>query len=176
MARSPRTASACRSAYNTGNVTRQTIAQILQANFADIDPKYTIEIIGLPWPSFLAGIRGSRLPLYISGWAEDIHDPHNWAQPFLVGTYAARQDLPEEMVAEFQELVSAGVSAADRRRACCDLPAGDADGLRQCHRHPFGCCDRTPLPAALVGWLLLQPHLRFGLPSTSPMDEEVDLS
>jgi len=100
-------------AYNTGNVTRQTIAEILQANFADIDSKYTIEIIGLPWPSFLAGIRGRRLPLYISGWMEDIHDPHNWAQPFLVGTYAARQALPEEMVAEFQELVSAGVSATD---------------------------------------------------------------
>jgi peptide/nickel transport system substrate-binding protein len=99
-------------AFNTGNVTRQTIAQILQANFADIDPKYNIEIIGLPWPSFLAAIRGSRLPVYISGWAEDIHDPHNWAQPFLVGTYAARQKLPEEMVAEFGELVSAGVAGA----------------------------------------------------------------
>jgi peptide/nickel transport system substrate-binding protein len=98
-------------AYNTGNVTRQTIAEILQTNFADLDEKYTIEIIGLPWPSFLAAIRGERLPLYISGWAEDIHDPHNWAQPFLVGTYAARQVLPEEMVAEFQELVNAGVAA-----------------------------------------------------------------
>jgi peptide/nickel transport system substrate-binding protein len=84
-------------AYNTGNVTRQTIAEILQTTFAEVDPKYTIEIIGLPWPSFLAAIRGSRLPLYISGWQEDIHDPHNWAQPFLVGTYAARQVLPEDI-------------------------------------------------------------------------------
>jgi peptide/nickel transport system substrate-binding protein len=97
--------------FNTGNVTRQTTAQILQANFADIDPKYNIEIIGLPWPSFLAAIRASRLPVYISGWIEDIHDPHNWAQPFLVGTYAHRQNMPEDMVAEFQELVNAGVAA-----------------------------------------------------------------
>ena len=100
-------------AYNTGNVTRQTTAEILQATFADIDEKYVIETIGLPWPSFLAAIRGSRLPLYISGWQEDIHDPHNWAQPFLIGTYAARQVLPEDMVAEFQELVNAGVAATD---------------------------------------------------------------
>ena len=99
-------------AYNTGNVTRQTIAQILQANFQDIDPKFNIEIIGLPWPSFLAAIRGSRLPLYISGWMEDIHDPHNWAQPFMVGTYASRQKLPQDMVDQFQEMVSAGVAAA----------------------------------------------------------------
>ncbi|MFQ6102058.1 MAG: ABC transporter substrate-binding protein, partial [Anaerolineae bacterium] len=97
--------------YNTGNVTRQTVAQILQANLGDIDPKYNIEIIGLPWPSFLAAIRASRLPIYISGWIEDIHDPHNWAQPFLVGTYAHRQKMPEDMVAAYQELVSAGVAA-----------------------------------------------------------------
>ncbi len=98
-------------AYNTGNVTRQTISEILQANLADIDPKYTIEIIGLPWPSFLAAVRASRLPIFVSGWCEDIHDPHNWVQPFMVGTYAARQRMPDEMHAEFLELVSAGVGA-----------------------------------------------------------------
>lgn len=116
--------------YNTGNVTRQTIAQILQANFADIDPNYNIEIIGLPWPSFLAAIRGKRLPIYISGWAEDIHDPHNWAQPFLVGTYASRQAMPDWMIAEFQEGVSAGVSASDsaeRAKIYQDLTQLDYD-------------------------------------------------
>ena len=98
-------------AFNTGNITRQTVAQILQTGLGDIDAKYKVEIIGLPWPSFLAAIRGSRLPLYISGWQEDIHDPHNWAQPFLVGAYANRQVLPAEMVTQFKEKVSAGVAA-----------------------------------------------------------------
>jgi peptide/nickel transport system substrate-binding protein len=98
-------------AYNTGNVTRQTVAQILQANFYDIDPKFQIEVIGLPWPSFLAAIRGSRIPIFVSGWIEDIHDPHNWAQPFLVGTYARRQAMPEDLHNEFKDLVSAGVAA-----------------------------------------------------------------
>jgi peptide/nickel transport system substrate-binding protein len=105
-------------AYNTGNVTRQTIAQILQTTLSEIDAKFTIDVIGLPWPSFLAAIRASRLPLYISGWAEDIHDPHNWAQPFLVGTYASRQVLPEWMVDEYKELVSLAVGApTDEERA-----------------------------------------------------------
>jgi peptide/nickel transport system substrate-binding protein len=104
--------------FNTGNVTRQTIAQILQANLRDIDPKFNIEIIGLPWPSFLAAIRAKRLPIFVSGWGEDIHDPHNWAQPFLVGTYAARQAMPEDMYNEFQALVNAGVSgSSDEERA-----------------------------------------------------------
>jgi peptide/nickel transport system substrate-binding protein len=105
-------------AYNTGNVTRQTISQILQGGLSDIDPKYTIEIIGLPWPSFLAAYRGRRLPIAVSGWGEDIHDPHNWAQPFLVGTYAYRQSLPDWMFDEFKVLVSAGVSGTtDEERA-----------------------------------------------------------
>jgi peptide/nickel transport system substrate-binding protein len=123
-------------AYNTGNVTRQTIAEILQTNLSDIDPKYTVEIIGLPWPSFLAAIRASRLPLYISGWIEDIHDPHNWAQPFLVGTYAARQALPEDMVAELQEGVNAGVSAttaearAEAYKALTQLDYDNAIAIR----------------------------------------------
>jgi len=104
--------------FNTGNVTRQTIAQILQANFADIDAKFQVEIVGLPWPSFLAGIREARLPIFISGWGEDIHDPHNWAQPFLVGTYALRQNMPEDMLAEFGALVNAGVAGkTDEERA-----------------------------------------------------------
>ena len=100
-------------AYNTGNVTRQTVAQILQANFADIDPKFQVEIIGLPWPSFLAAQRASKLPIFISGWIEDLHDPHNWAQPFLVGTYASRQKMPQDMYDEFLALVNAGVSETD---------------------------------------------------------------
>jgi len=103
-------------AYNTGNVTRQTVAQILQANFAAIDPKFQVEIIGLPWPSFLAAQRASKLPIFISGWIEDLHDPHNWAQPFLVGTYASRQMLPQEMYDEFLALVNAGVSETDNAK------------------------------------------------------------
>ncbi len=100
-------------AYNTGNVTRQTVAQILQADFADIDPKFQIEIVGLPWPSFLQAIRASRVPIFISGWIEDIHDPHNWAQPFLVGTYASRQKMPDDIREQFQKLVSEGVAETD---------------------------------------------------------------
>jgi len=100
-------------AYNTGNITRQTIAQILQNNINSINDKFQIEIVGMPWPSFLNAIRASRLPLYISGWIEDIHDPHNWAQPFMVGTYASRQRLPADMVAGFQKLVNEGVSTTD---------------------------------------------------------------
>jgi peptide/nickel transport system substrate-binding protein len=114
--------------FNTGNTTRQTVAQILQANFGDIDPKFQVEIIGLPWPSFLAAVRASQLPIFISGWGEDIHDAHNWAQPFLVGTYAARQKLPEEVSTRFGDLVSAGVAGTtDAEREAVYFDIGQAD-------------------------------------------------
>ncbi len=98
-------------AYNTGNLERQTAAEILQSNLSEVDERYIIEIIGLPWPSFLENYRNSRIPVNISGWQEDLHDPHNWAQPFLVGTYASRQNLPDELWDELKVLVSEGVSA-----------------------------------------------------------------
>ncbi len=100
-------------AYNTGNSTRQTIIEILQSNLASINPNYRIEALGLPWPTMLRAFRAGQLPVVASGWLEDIHDPHNWAQPFTVGTYAGRQNLPQDLLDQFGELVTAGVLAAD---------------------------------------------------------------
>jgi peptide/nickel transport system substrate-binding protein len=100
-------------AYNTGNVTRLTACNMLQNSLASINPAYQIECLGLPWPTMLRSFRAGQLPLTASGWIEDIHDPHNWVQPFTVGTYAGRQNLPEDLIAQFNELVTAGVLAAD---------------------------------------------------------------
>lgn len=100
-------------AFNTGNTTRQTVAAILQSNLRTINEKYQVEILGLPWPTLLRSFRARQLPVAVSGWIEDIHDPHNWVQPFTVGTFAGRQNLPEDLQAQFQELVNAGVAASD---------------------------------------------------------------
>ncbi len=103
-------------AYNTGNVARQTACAILQSSFRSINDKYQIECLGLPWPTMLRAFRAGQLPLTASGWIEDIHDPHNWVQPFTVGTYAGRQRLPADLKAQFQELVTAGVMASDPKQ------------------------------------------------------------
>jgi len=98
-------------AFNTGNTTRQTIGTILQEDLATVNPNYQVDIVGLPWPTLLRSFRAAQLPIAISGWAEDIHDPHNWVQPFTVGTYAGRQNMPADLIAQFTELVNAGVAA-----------------------------------------------------------------
>jgi peptide/nickel transport system substrate-binding protein len=106
-------------AYNTGNTTRQVIGEILQANLdaASLDNptpgNYVVEVIGLPWANFLRNQREGRLPIFVSGWHEDIHDPHNWVQPFLVGVYAQRMGLPEELTAQFAELIDSAVVLTD---------------------------------------------------------------
>jgi peptide/nickel transport system substrate-binding protein len=99
--------------FNTGNTARQTGAAILQTELAAINPLYNVEIVGLPWPTYLNAFRARQLPLSVSGWIEDIHDPHNWVQPFTVGTFAGRQNLPEDLKAQFGDLVNRGVAATD---------------------------------------------------------------
>ena len=100
-------------AFNTGNTVRQTAGAILQNNMASINPLYQIEIIGLPWPTYLRSFRARQLPVSISGWIEDIHDPHNWVQPYLIGTFAGRQNLPQELKDQFAGLIDQAVHESD---------------------------------------------------------------
>jgi peptide/nickel transport system substrate-binding protein len=99
--------------YNQGNTARQSVAEILAADLATVNENFLVEVLGLPWPAFLQSQRDLSLPIFISGWLEDIHDPHNWYQPYLIGTYARRQSLPEDMRAQYQDLLNQGVSEVD---------------------------------------------------------------
>ena len=109
----PETGFRLQMAYNSGNVGRLTACSILQSNLAAINANYGVECLGLPWPTMLRAFRAGQLPATASGWIEDIHDPHNWVQPFCVGTYAGRQNLDPAIIAQFQEYVTAGVMASD---------------------------------------------------------------
>jgi len=99
--------------YNQGNTTRQTISEILASNINSVNDKFIIETVGLPWPAFLRTIRNKEAPYFVSGWLEDIHDPHNWYVPYLIGTYAGRQNLPSDLKAQFKELINKGVAETD---------------------------------------------------------------
>ena len=109
--------------YNQGNTARQSVAEILAADLAQVNEKFLVDVLGLPWPAFLQSQRDQSLPLFISGWLEDIHDPHNWYQPYLVGTYGRRQAMPEDLTKQFQDLLNQGVSLTD--------PAKRADVYKQ---------------------------------------------
>jgi len=99
--------------YNQGNTTRQTVAEILAAQIGSINELFLIETRGLPWPAFLRSFRAQELPLTISGWTEDIHDPHNWYVPYLMTTFAVRQNLPDDFQASIIPLLNEGVRETD---------------------------------------------------------------
>jgi len=98
-------------AYDTGSSTRQVAAEVLQGELAAINEKYQVEVLGLPWPSFLASKGARQLPMSVAGWIQDIHDPHNWTHPYTIGWHASTQALPEALQAQFQELVTTAVLA-----------------------------------------------------------------
>lgn len=99
--------------YNQGNTSRQIISEILSSSLAEVNELFVVETVGLPWPTFLRTIRASEAPYFASGWAEDIHDPHNWYQPYMIGTYAYRQKMPDDLRAAFSEILDRGVGETD---------------------------------------------------------------
>ncbi len=99
--------------YNQGNTTRQTIAEILSGNLNQVNQKFILEVVGLPWPAYLRSIRAKLSPIFFVGWHEDFHDPHNWYVPYLVTTYAARQSIPPEIQDTFIPYINEGVLLTD---------------------------------------------------------------
>jgi peptide/nickel transport system substrate-binding protein len=102
-------------AYNTGNTSRQSVGQILQNDLGQVNPKFVVELTGLPWPTFLKAQRAKQLPLFISGWLEDIHDPHDWLVPYATGggAYSARQSMPDALLKTFAPLINSGAVETD---------------------------------------------------------------
>jgi ABC-type oligopeptide transport system substrate-binding subunit len=45
-----------------------------------------------------------------AGWIEDIADPDNWYQPYTTGTYGLRQNMPDDIKAQFKALLNEGLT------------------------------------------------------------------
>ncbi len=107
-------------AYNTGNDTRRLSSEILKASIEAVNPRFNVSVVGMPWPVLLASRTAGKLPVYVGGWLEDYHDPHNWAHPFLhsQGAYGRIVRMPEEMAAEFDALIVEGavLTTVEERR------------------------------------------------------------
>ncbi|UPT72888.1 MAG: ABC transporter substrate-binding protein [Elusimicrobiota bacterium] len=91
-------------AFNTGNLPRQTVCQILKRNIESINPKFKIDVRAVEWPTFLDSYKSSKLPIFVMGWNADYPDPHNFAFPLLhsQGDYPTTQKFKNP---EFDRLV-----------------------------------------------------------------------
>jgi ABC-type transport system substrate-binding protein len=99
--------------YNTGNTQRQTIAELLQAGLQEAGEQYVVEVVGLPWPTFLQANSAKKLPIFIIGWQSDYYDTHNWTYTFTAGYYAFKQSYPADLKAEFTAICTDGVTEVD---------------------------------------------------------------
>jgi peptide/nickel transport system substrate-binding protein len=110
-------------AYNEGNENRRGMAEILKAGIESVNPEFNVQVIAMPWPVLLNSRRQAKLPVYIGGWQEDFHDPHNWVHPFLhsQGNYGRVINIASgdpETAAEFDELIdtAAALTTVEERR------------------------------------------------------------
>jgi len=105
--------------YNEGNDQRRTMAEILKANIESINDNFTVDILAIPWPTYLKGMVAGRLPLFFIGWLEDYHHPHNWVTPYMAssGTFSAWQHFPQEMYDEFDEKIAEALTFVDPEEA-----------------------------------------------------------
>ena len=74
--------------YNTGNIPRQTAADMIKTNAKAVNDKFNIETVGVTWSTYLGELWWypsfrSVMPFYIIGWIADYPDPHNWIMTFF---------------------------------------------------------------------------------------------
>jgi peptide/nickel transport system substrate-binding protein len=107
-------------AYNQGNDVRRLASEILKAGLEAVNPSFSVQVLTMPWPVMLESRRAGKLPVYVGGWLEDFHDPHNWVQPFLhsQGNYGRVINLTDEIAAEFDAMIeeAAALTAVEDRR------------------------------------------------------------
>ncbi len=107
-------------AYNTGNDTRRLASEILKAGIEAVNENFAITVVGMPWPVLLNSRRAQKLPIYVGGWLEDFHDPHNWVHPFLhsQGAYGRVISMTEEYATKYDTLIeeAASLTTAEERR------------------------------------------------------------
>ncbi len=109
--------------YNAGNDQRRTAAEIIEAGIEGVCGNCSIGVLDVPWPTYLDLMVGGRLPLFIIGWHEDYHHPHNWVFPYMhsAGTFSAWQYFPQELYDKYD----AGIAE------CLATPLEEAEACYQ---------------------------------------------
>lgn len=116
-------------AFNSGNLPRQTVCQILKRNIEALNPKFKIDVRAVEWPTFLDAQNNSKLPLFVLGWNADYPDPHNFAFPMLhsQGTYPSIQHFKNAELDRLIEEANGTTDAAARKRLYAKVQAIEYD-------------------------------------------------
>ncbi len=99
-------------AHNTGNEMREAAAWMLAENIMSLNAKFRIEVRNVEWKDYLVQYRNYRFPIFITGWAADYPDPHNFLYTFMhsQGAYGRFLAYRNE---EVDRLCEAGIATVD---------------------------------------------------------------
>src|SRR3981081_3230069 len=100
-------------AYDVANAYSQAAEEILPRDIQAVKPKFEIAVLGLPFKTWRAARNANKLPLFVSGWLEDIHDPNDWLVPYVQGSYASWQSLPPDLVKPLSVFINQGAQETD---------------------------------------------------------------
>ncbi len=133
--------------YNEGNQSRRVACEILEKNIESMNPKFHIDLRGIPWSTYLDLMVTTKCPLFNIGWLADFPDPHNFVVPFAqsTGTFSGWQgDTLVNMFKEnYDPLISAAMATSDQ--------AVRAEIYYQIEQMSFDDCYDIWLPQA-NGW------------------------
>jgi peptide/nickel transport system substrate-binding protein len=103
--------------YNTGNETRQTVAEMIKVYTEGLNPKFHVDVVGVNWPTYLKASRNNLTAIYIIGWLPDYPDPHNFIHTYYhsQGVYGNRGGvLYQEWAAEnVDALIEQAIASTD---------------------------------------------------------------
>ena len=68
--------------YNTGNIGRQTVAEILKANIEALNPKFKVNVNAIAFSELLKLADASKLAVTIGSWLADYPDTDNFLRTF----------------------------------------------------------------------------------------------
>ncbi len=102
--------------YNSGNAMREAAAMMIAENIMSLNPKFSIEIRNVEWKDYLVQYRSYMYPIFITGWAADYADPHNFLYTFMHsgGVYARFMAYQNAVVDRLCETGIATVEPAKR--------------------------------------------------------------
>ncbi|HET8678997.1 MAG TPA: ABC transporter substrate-binding protein [bacterium] len=103
--------------FNTGNASRQCMAQILKTGVEALNPKFRIDVRSITFPQLLQQYRAGKLPMFMIGWVADFPDADNFATPFQhsTGVYSNAQGYSNGEVDKLVEQARFETDQAKRR-------------------------------------------------------------
>jgi peptide/nickel transport system substrate-binding protein len=105
--------------FNTGNIARQTLTQMVKEAVEGLNPKFKIDTRGITWSTYLNLYPKHKLPMFALGWAADYPDPDNFTTPFMhsTGSFSAGQLYKNPAVDQLIEQAGKEVDPKKREQA-----------------------------------------------------------